>query len=54
LEQPGLGGPEDPVVPEDVKTATGYRELLVLLEQYAREGLSELRAVNPRRNGLGR
>jgi hypothetical protein len=34
-------------VPEDVKAATGYRELLALLETYAREGLQELRAVNP-------
>ena len=44
IEQTGF------VVPEDVKTAIGYRELLALLEQYAHEGLSELRAVNPLRN----
>ncbi len=35
------------IVPEDVKTATGYREFLALLEGYAKMGLRDLRAVNP-------
>lgn len=34
-------------VPADIKTAGGYREFLSLLEEYARRGLAELRAVNP-------
>jgi hypothetical protein len=34
-------------VPDDIRNAGGYRELLALLERYAREGLRELRAVNP-------
>lgn len=38
-------------VPDDIKQATGYREVLALLEGYARVGLEELRALNPRRNG---
>lgn len=38
-------------VPDDIKRATGYREVLALLEGYARVGLRELRALNPRRNG---
>ncbi len=38
-------------VPDDIKGATGYREVLALLEGYARVGLNELRALNPRRNG---
>ncbi|MGW6336091.1 restriction endonuclease [Nocardia rhamnosiphila] len=39
------------IVPDDIKTATGYREILSLLENYARLGLEELRPLNPRRNG---
>ncbi|OBK57043.1 hypothetical protein A5653_10840 [Mycobacterium colombiense] len=39
------------VVPDDIKQATGYREILALLEEYARVALTELRAVNPRQNG---
>ena len=35
------------VVPNDVKNATGYRELLAMLEGYAKQGLAELREVNP-------
>lgn len=38
-------------VPDDVKDVTGYREILALLEEYARTGLKELRSVNPRQNG---
>lgn len=38
-------------VPDDLKQATGYREVLALLEEYARVGLAELRNQNPRRNG---
>jgi len=34
-------------VPDDVKAAAGYRELLGLLERYGRDGLQALRAVNP-------
>jgi hypothetical protein len=34
-------------VPGDVRAAAGYRELLELLVRYARQGLAELRAVNP-------
>ncbi|MCK1281790.1 restriction endonuclease [Bradyrhizobium sp. 61] len=34
-------------VPDDIKAATGYREFLHLLENYAQAGLLELRAVNP-------
>lgn len=34
-------------VPDDVKAAAGYRELLRLLTDYARVALKELRAVNP-------
>lgn len=34
-------------VPTDVRNATGLRELLKLLEDYAREGLAELRKHNP-------
>lgn len=35
------------VIPGDVRNATGYRELMALLERYAAEGLVELRKVNP-------
>lgn len=35
------------VVPENIRTATGYRELLALLENYGHVGLEELRAHNP-------
>ncbi len=35
------------LLPEAVKTATGYRELLSMLEETAIKGLAELRAVNP-------
>lgn len=34
-------------VPAEIKVAGGYRECLSLLEEYARRGLAELRAVNP-------
>ncbi|TIL42769.1 restriction endonuclease [Mesorhizobium sp.] len=34
-------------VPAEIKAAQGYRELLTVLENYARKGLRELRAVNP-------
>ncbi len=34
-------------LPTDIRSATGYRELLSLLEGYASVGLKELRAVNP-------
>lgn len=34
-------------VPDEVRNASGYRELLGLLERYAREGLTALRKVNP-------
>lgn len=34
-------------VPAEIKAAQGYRELLTMLENYARNGLRELRAVNP-------
>jgi hypothetical protein len=34
-------------VPDDIKEARGYRECLSLLQGYAKEGLKELRAVNP-------
>ncbi|MER9414066.1 hypothetical protein [Mesorhizobium sp. M0589] len=34
-------------VPDDVRAAAGYRELLRMLTSYARVGLKELRAVNP-------
>ena len=34
-------------VPDEVRKATCYRELLALLEHYAAEGLAELRKVNP-------
>ncbi|MEO9338870.1 restriction endonuclease [Mesorhizobium sp. SB112] len=35
------------IVPAEIKAAQGCRELLILLENYARKGLRELRAVNP-------
>jgi hypothetical protein len=35
------------VVPKDIAEATSYRELLALLQTYARAGLAELRALNP-------
>jgi hypothetical protein len=35
------------VVPKDVKEAKGYRELFETLVRYAKQGLNELRAVNP-------
>lgn len=38
-------------VPHEVRGAAGYRELLALLEHYARIGLEELRAVNPLTRG---
>lgn len=38
-------------VPDEVRQARGYRELLALLEHYARIGLEELRAVNPLTRG---
>lgn len=34
-------------VPADIKATGGYREILSLLEEYARRGLPELHAVNP-------
>jgi len=34
-------------VPADLAAATGYQEILELLEAYAREGLAALRALNP-------
>lgn len=34
-------------VPDEIKEARGYREFLSLLQGYAKEGLKELRAVNP-------
>lgn len=34
-------------VPDDIKLATGYRELLQKLENIAAEGLAEFREVNP-------
>lgn len=34
-------------VPDEVRKATGYRELLALLEHYAAHGLAALRNVNP-------
>jgi hypothetical protein len=34
-------------VPEDIKADTAYREFFAILAQYARNGLRELRAVNP-------
>jgi hypothetical protein len=37
----------DVAVPDDVRHAMGLRELLKLLEDYAREGLNELRNHNP-------
>jgi hypothetical protein len=40
------------VVPDDVKAAHGYRELLQLLEHYAEVGLQELRGVNPLTRGI--
>ncbi len=39
------------VIPDDIKTATGYREFLGLLTDYGRAGLKELRAVNPLTRG---
>lgn len=38
------------IVPEDIKTATGYRELFSLLESYGLAGLDELRRHNPERH----
>jgi hypothetical protein len=38
-------------VPDEVRAARGYRELLQLLEHYAGIGLAELRAVNPLTRG---
>ena len=35
------------IVPDDIKQASGYRELIGLFEKYATAGLQELRAVNP-------
>lgn len=35
------------VVPKDVAEAASYRELLSLLQAYAKAGLAELRAMNP-------
>jgi hypothetical protein len=34
-------------VPDDIKAAAGYREFFEILTGYARNGLKELRAVNP-------
>ena len=34
-------------VPEEIRNATGYREFLGRLRAYAREGLREMRGVNP-------
>ena len=34
-------------IPEDIKAASGYREFFAILTGYARDGLCELRAVNP-------
>lgn len=45
LDEQGL------TVPDEVRQARGYRELLGLLEHYARIGLEELRAVNPLTRG---
>lgn len=53
VNPPALAASGDLIVPEEVKEATGYRELLDLLERYAQEGLSALRAVNPRWNTAG-
>ncbi|NPV24524.1 restriction endonuclease [Bradyrhizobium aeschynomenes] len=38
-------------MPDEVRNARGYRELLALLEHYARIGLAELREVNPLTRG---
>jgi hypothetical protein len=35
------------VVPQDIAEATSYRELLALLQVYAKTGLEEMRAINP-------
>jgi hypothetical protein len=35
------------VVPKDIAEATSYRELLELLQAYAKAGLEEMRAINP-------
>jgi hypothetical protein len=35
------------VVPQDIAEATSYRELLALLQAYAKTGLEEMRAINP-------
>lgn len=35
------------VVPREIAEAASYRELLALLQSYARTGLGELRALNP-------
>lgn len=45
LDEQGL------TVPDEARQASGYRELLALLEHYARIGLDELRAVNPLTRG---
>lgn len=37
-------------VPEEIKVETGCRELLAMLQDYARVGLEELRAQNPERH----
>jgi hypothetical protein len=34
-------------IPDDIKAATAYREFFAILSDYARNGLRELRAVNP-------
>jgi hypothetical protein len=41
LEEQGVS------VPEDIKGVTAYREFFAILTEYARNGLRELRAVNP-------
>ncbi len=38
-------------IPDDIRTATAYREFFHLLTQYARAGLSALREVNPITHG---
>jgi len=35
------------VIPQDIAEATSYRELLALLQSYAKTGLEELRSLNP-------
>jgi hypothetical protein len=39
--------PRSVVIPQDIAEATSYRELLALLQSYAKTGLEELRSLNP-------